>query len=365
MNEQVIFSMVQPYVKNGSITYDEFDNIFYMLSRKEQYAVVDILYENSIELVDKSEQSVENNIASNSEEQQNVKKKELEIDFQIVYTNSIFEDGKTENKTDMQLNKYKEIKQSNNVLCVLIQQGNKQAEQDLCIKNRGLVDKYVVKYEKKYKNRLDFEDLEQVGFIGLLRAAKRFKTEQGTAFSTYAVWWIKQAISREIMDNGYAIRIPVHMMERVAKVIRLDDEYGKLGYDFNVRIIFIMIALNLTEEQVEECLILRKNYLSYASLDMPIGEDEETALIDIVPSEEIPSVEDIVCQRELQKEIRKAIATLNEREQKVLKLRFGIEDEKRRTFEELGKIFHITKERVRQIEIKALGKLKHLLEKIE
>ena len=358
MNEEVIFSMVQPYIKNGTITYDEFDNIFSMLSRKEQYLITDILYRNKIELIDKSEESIGEKIDLNSDKKQNTECKVSESDFKILYDTSIFEDYGLENNEDTQLKQYMGIKQSNLILCTLIQQGNKQAEQDLCVKNRGLVDKYAKAYEKKYGSRLDFEDLEQVGFIGLLTAARRFEVEREVAFSTYAVWWISQAISREIMDHGYAIHIPVHMMERIAKVVRLDDEYGKHGYDFKERICHIVNELHLTEEQVRECLILRKNYLSYTSLDMPIGEEEEESLIEMVPSKEIASMEEIICQRDLQKKVRDVLKTLSEREQKVIKLRFGMEDGKVYTLEEVGRVFNVTRERIRQIHVKALRKLK-------
>lgn len=212
MNEEIILKMVNPYLKNGELTYDEFENIFCILSIKEQYEVSEILFRKGIELVDTDEDETILDVEF---------RKEDEEDFEILYDNSIFQNqgGDT---TYLEVNH--DIRQSNEVLCVLIQRGNRQAVQDLCMKNKRLVDKYVIVYQNKYGNRLDFEDLEQVGFLGLIKAAHRFDAGQGKAFVTYAVYWIKQCISREIMDNGYAIRIPVHMMERINKVLWLDNE---------------------------------------------------------------------------------------------------------------------------------------------
>lgn len=241
-------------------------------------------------------------------------------------------------------------------MCTLIQQGNRQAEQDLCVKNKKLVDKYVFTYQKRYGNRLDFEDLEQVGFIGLIKAAKKFELHQGK-FSTYAVWWIKQAISREIMDNGYAIRIPVHMMERINKVARVEGLY--IGLSIGARIEKISEELSIPKEAVRECLILRKNYLSYASLNAPISDEEGTELGEMIPEEDILPVEDIVADKEMRRALEAVMSTLTQREQKVLRLRFGLDDGRARTLEEVGKQFDVTRERIRQIEAKALRKLRH------
>lgn len=353
MNEDLILSMAQPYVENGSITYEQFDNIYDMLSRREQYKVSEILYRNGITLVDREDQIDGDEYILEAEE-------EIEDDaeeFQVLYDEGLFQDSDCSDDDNYDLVINRKIKQSNEILCILIQQGNKQAEQDLCVKNKRLVDKLVISYQKRYGNRLDFDDLEQVGFLGLIKAAKKFEVQQGNAFSTYAVWWIKQAISREIMDNGYAIRIPVHMMEKISKVAKVESLYMSLNS--KERTTKIAEELSMTEESVRECLILRKNYLSYASLDAPIGDEEDTELVDMIPEEDVSSVEDIVTDRELRRTLEELLSTLTYREQLVLRLRFGLDDYQARTLGEVGEEFNVTRERIRQIQAKALRKLRH------
>ena len=206
---------------------------------------------------------------------------------------------------------------------------------------------------------MDSDDLKQVGFLGLIKAAQKFSIHQGTAFSTYAMYWIKQSISREIMDNGYAIRIPVHMMERINKVAAIDNRLSIEHVDLQSRIHMIALELDLTEEDIIECLVLRKNYLAYASLDVPIGEDEESLLGDFIPTDEEDSVESIVFGHELHNTLAETLSTLTARERTILELRFGWNDAKPHTLEEVGKEFNVTRERIRQIEAKALRKMKH------
>lgn len=350
MNEDIILSMVQPYKRNNSITYEQFDNIYDMLSLKEKYFVLEILYRNGIELVDSGEDAYDEILILD------VNEDDAE-DFQILYDEGLFKDDHytEDEKENLMINK--NIKQSNEILCILIQQGNKQAVQDLCVKNKKLVDKYVLAYQKRYGNRLDFEDMEQVGFMGLIKASRKFEISQGNSFSTYAVWWIKQAISREIMDNGYAIRIPVHMMECINKVARIENQYINLGIE--KRIQKISEELSISEEKVRESLILKNNYLSYASLNVVVSETGDTELEEMIPEEGVMSVEDIVADRELKRDLESVINTLTQKEQSVLRLRFGLKDGRARTLEEIGREFSVTRERIRQIEEKALRKLRH------
>lgn len=348
LNESIILQMVDKFVKDGAITYDEFDSLFSILSIKEQYAVTDILYKNGINLVD--EHLMDYTLSIDDIDIRQEDKSQL-------YDDTVFRDVGMQDDEILTINE--EIKQSNDILCALIQQGNKQALQDLCMKNKRLVDKYVCAYQKYYGNRLDFEDLEQVGYMGLIKAAQKFDLSQGAAFSTYAVYWIKQTISREIMDNGYAIRIPVHMMERINKVIRLDNSLGGEGYDFYSRLELIADELALSIEEVKECLILKKHYLTYASLNAPVGEDEESELGEFLPQEEALGTDEQVFAHLLREDLESIIATLTVREQKILRLRFGFDDGKVRTLEEIGQMFNVTRERIRQIEAKALRKLRH------
>lgn len=349
--------MAQPYVKDGTITYDEFENIFSVLSLREKYKVIEILYNNGIDLLDKHieeealildvEDSGDNDYLPNNT-------------FEILYDESIFKDSKENTSGFDNLVVHRAVKQSNEVLCNLIQQGNRQAAQDLCIKNKRLVDKYVLAYEKRYGNRLDFEDLEQVGFIGLIKAAQKFNIQQETAFSTYAVFWIKQCIAREIMDNGYAIRIPVHMMERINKVIAADSRLATEGLLLHKRINQIASELDLTERTVQECLTLKKNYLSYSSLDSPIKEDDDSELGEFVVDENTESVETIAMNQALREELCKILTTLKPREREIIELRFGMNSKQPMTLEEVGARYNLTRERIRQIEVRALRKLRKL-----
>lgn len=355
MNVEIILSMVKPYVKDGAITYNEFDKIFSFLSRKEQYDVSEVLFKNGISLVDEREEEETLDVTIDIDSMEDF----ADDDFEILYDEALFKDKRTSERPDEPLVINSNIRQSNEILCTLIQKGNRQAVQDLCVKNQRLVDKYVSAYLKRYAKRLEFEDLEQVGYIGLIKAAQRFDIRQGTSFSTYAVYWIKQSIAREIMDHGYAIRIPVHMMERIAKVTTANNRLELLNLPLEERLAEIAWELNCTEEEVRECFVLKQNYLGYTSLDAPVGDDEDATLGDFIPYEEDATVEDIVCNKELKKALVCALETLTEREQNVVRLRFGLEDGKPRTLEEVGVQFDATRERIRQIENKALRKLRH------
>lgn len=354
MNEEIILSMVKPYIKDSAITYDEFDRIFSILSLKEQYAVTEVLYKKGIELVDAR---VEDDLPVLDAEDSG---DEAAGDFEVLYDESIFEDEGVPEGQSESLIVHKNIRQSNEILCSLIQQGNRQAVQDLCIKNKGLVDKYVTAYEKRYGNHLDFEDLEQAGFIGLIKAARRFSIQQGAAFSTYAVYWIRQSISREIMDNGYVIRIPVHMMEKIKKVVILNNKLAGEGLTLCERISQIAGQLECSEDDVRECLRLKKDFLGYTSLDMPIGEGEETELGSFIPAGEEYAVEDVALNRVLRHEIESALKTLSQREQIILKLRSGWDDNHPRSLGEISSEYHVSSERIRQVEANALRKIRRL-----
>lgn len=367
MNEKIILEMVRPYLVNNQLTYKNFNCIFDMLSTKEQYEVINILYKQSIELVD-SIAGVNAPLSDQDEEE----------DFDILYDESLFQDdfdeestygdeeydeeGKSERKNNSSrfqaLIVRKEVKMSNETLISLIQEGNEQARQDLCIKNRGLVDKYVNGYMKIAGNKLEFEDLEQVGMLGMLKAAERFDFKVGTTFSTYATWWIKQSISRAIDDTGFTIRIPVHKMDQIFKVCRLDSQLAEIN-NFNERMEMISLQTGYPQKIVEDCIRLYHQFLRSASLDVPIGEDGDTPLGDMIPIEGEILTDDIVIHHILREQIEEVLSTLTKREQTVIKYRFGLIDGKVRTLEEVGEMYGVTRERIRQIEAKALRKLRH------
>lgn len=357
MNEEIILNMVKPYVKDGAITYDEFDQLFSMLSRKEQYKVSEILFNNGINLIDSH--VVEDALVLNIDIADDLAEDFSADDFEILYDKNIFRDKSSGSAHFEELILNKKIHQSNEILCHLIQQGNRQAMQDLCVKNYGLVRKYVFAYEKRYANRLDSEDLEQVGFMGLIKAAQKFDLQSGGSFSTYAVYWIKQAIAREIMDHGYVIRIPVHMMERINKVIAVDNRFAGEGIPMIERIPRVADELGISEDGVRDAIALRNNYLMYTSLDIPVGEDQDSVLGDFIPMDEELSVEQIIFDKELHRKLETVMMTLSPREQEILKLRCGWDDDQPRTLEEISSIYGVTRERIRQIEAKAIRRMRH------
>lgn len=346
MNEEIILQMIQPYVKDSAITYDELYKIFNFLSKKEQYKVADILYSNGINLIDEHPKNIVLDVVDD----------DITDEFEILYDNDIFEDDKSKKKI-YKINDY--VLQSNENLCYLIQKGNEQAIHDLCVKNRRLVYKYAAIYQKKYRNRLDLEDLEQVGYMGLIKAAQKFDFKQGTMFSTYAVFWIRQAISREIMDHGYAVRIPVHMMEKINKVLYMDNSLVNSGMSMKDRILEIADRLLMPEEEVTECLILNNNYIKNTSLNSPVGQSEETELGEFIPVEKAKETEEIADVFFMHEALEEIILSLKYREQDVIRLRYGLKDGRSYTLEEIGQIYGVTRERIRQIEVNALRKLRN------
>ena len=362
MNEKLIIGMVAPYLKGNTLTYQEFEGIFSMLSLKEQYGVLEILDKNQIELI-------ENHADADGCESPGQSPDNEEDEFELLYEDDIFSDDggesddqntgseREEHKTEY-LKVRRKILLSNRVLIGMIQEGDAQAKQDLCVKNHGLVNKWAGIYQKAYGNKMDFEDLEQAGMLGMIKAAERFDLNAGTEFSTYAVWWIKQAITREIMDHGYTIRIPVHRMEQIQKVMRLDSKYASES-DYRKRMGLISRESGMPVSLVEDNMRLFYQFIKATSLDLPIGEEDDTTLGEIVPYEGEMSIEDAATQQVLKERLEEVLQTLTVKEQRVLRLRFGLDDGRVRTLEQVGQEFGVTRERIRQIEAKALRKLRH------
>jgi len=350
MNEDLILQVVKPLIKNSSLSYEDFDRVFHMLSLKEQYAVTGILYRNGIELCSSDEGLIEEekDIVDYSED---VFEEKFETENNSVDTTRHVVEREPE---ILKVNKV--VKQSNEVLCKLIQKGSKQAEQDLCVKNKRLVDKVVVRYQNVFGHGLEFEDLEQVGFQGLLKAAKRFDTEKGFAFSTYAMWWIKQTILREICENGFTIRIPVHMMEKIYLVSRTEQKYMYLT--LKERISSVATYLGWEEEKVRDCILLRENYIKKASLNAPAGDSETEELEFFIRDDKSTTVDQEVERNELRRIAIELMDTLSPKECDILKMRYGFYDDQPHTLEEIGQKYNLTRERIRQIEERALRKLR-------
>ncbi len=324
MNKEYILKRIKPYLNDqGMLGEEDFNKLFVMFSRHQQYEVIDVLIESNIEI-----------------DYYNVSKENLNSPTE-------FENKKHTEKID---------KLTNEQLCLIYQQGNDLALEALVSKNINFVWSRVKKYRNAYKHKLDEDDLLQYGVMGLMKAAKMFESMKEAKFTTYAAWWVDQFILRSIPDYGFTIRIPVHCFEEVNKLMRAFREHPDCSKE---KIYEIVKENGISRGKFEEILGIAENIMSVSSLNSFVGEDENSELGEFVVDETNPTVEDIVESKALKEAIKDVLDTVTAREGIVLRLRFGLDDGKARTLEEVGKEFKVTRERIRQIEAKALRKLRH------
>lgn len=339
----------------NTLTYEEIDQALdpYDIDIHDKNAVVDIyeqLLEQGIELINDGGDDNDDN--DNDDSDGVVLKKNGEIDVDATVPKGIAVDDPVRMYLK-EIGKVPLLTADEEVeLAKRMEAGDEEAKKKLCEANLRLV----VSIAKRYVGRgMLFLDLIQEGNLGLIKAVDKFDYKKGYKFSTYATWWIRQAITRSIADQARTIRIPVHMVETINKLIRVSRTLlQELGREPTPE--EISKEMNISVEKVRE---IQKIAQEPVSLETPIGEEEDSHLGDFIPDDDVPAPAEAAAFSMLKEQLVEVLGTLTDREQKVLRLRFGLDDGRSRTLEEVGKEFDVTRERIRQIEAKALRKLRH------
>ena len=353
--EEHVNAMITQGKKNGNVlSLTEVGDYLSKLniSKEEIDEIYDRVEKNGISLVDSREPNSKELADEEGDDDGVVLTKTGEIDVEATVPKTL----PTDDPVRMYLKEIGKVSlltaDEERELAIRMEQGDEEAKKKLCESNLRLV----VSIAKRYLNRgLSFLDLIQEGNLGLIKAVDKFDYTKGYKFSTYATWWIRQAITRSIADQARTIRIPVHMVETINKLIRISrqllQEYGREPTSEE-----IAKEMGITVEKVRE---IKKISQDPVSLETPIGEEEDSHLGDFIPDDDVPAPVDAAAYSMLKEQLMEVLDTLSDREKKVLMLRFGLEDGRPRTLEEVGKEFNVTRERIRQIEAKALRKLRH------
>ncbi len=337
-----IENLIKKGQKEGYVTQEDILKLF--PRAEEDIEVLDELYriliENGIDVFDEAVESKEKTAA--------------EVEQEVRLTTAL--DKITSDPVRMYLREIGKVplltKEEEVMLAKGVERGDKKARERLTVSNLRLV----VSIAKRYLNRgLSFLDLIQEGNTGLMRAVEKFDWRRGFKFSTYATWWIRQAITRAIADQARTIRIPVHMIETINKFRRVRRELSQ-KLDREATPEEVAKEMEIPKEKAEQIVKISQKT---ASLEMPVGKEEDTRLKEFIPDEEMKTPVESASFELLKGQIGEVLQTLNPREQRILELRFGLIDHRPRTLEEVGREFGITRERIRQIEAKALRKLRH------
>ena len=338
----IIKDLIDKSKKKGMLSHKEIANSFaeIEITAEELETIYDLLEKENIEIVEDLEKELE----------------EIEVSKEELEDLSIPEGVSIDDHVKMYLKEIGKVSlldaEQETELAKRMAEGDEEAKKKLAEANLRLV----VSIAKRYVGRgMLFLDLIQEGNLGLIKAVDKFDYTKGYKFSTYATWWIRQAITRAIADQARTIRIPVHMVETINKLVRVSRQLvQELGREPTPE--ELSKELNMPLDKVRE---ISKISQEPVSLETPIGEEEDSHLGDFIPDDDAPAPSDAASFVLLKEQLVEVLKTLTPREEKVLKLRFGLDDGRQRTLEEVGKEFNVTRERIRQIEAKALRKLRH------
>ena len=354
IDENMTLDFVQPYLNSkNEVTEAVFNDLFGSLSRKEQYQVVDILVKNRIEIL-----YADAEITKIEAEKIDIRK-----NFDKEAKKEAFEMEKRVTSGSLSDKEYQSLrKMTNEQLCAMYQKGDEKALTALLKKNIRFI--FLVAHTEAVRHRqngLDDEDILQEGMAGAIQGARRFDPTSDYSFTTYSWYWIKQRVSRAICDCGSLIRLPVHMHEKLAKVRRIRAKYPEASekqlYHYYLEDQDIVESENSWKD-FQKLLFYLETYSNTTSLNMPVGEKGDTELENFIEDKDAISVEDLVLSDARKDDLISTMEkVLNKREMEVLKERYGFEDGNPKTLEKVGEHFGVTRERIRQIERKALEKL--------